>query len=277
MKAHATLLFGVLWTAALAGCVSEAPQRSSLEVLDLPRDYVRADTVPDLLIEIDYVAGREPSQMALDGLLQRAREMTSKINITLLPPTEIPSQSAIYGPYDHDEPYAIHEATFDHCGPVRAKWEQAAVLHVLYLDGESDPSAVTSFAGLYLRQAACAGVIVALPDTWSGEFGFFSLPGSDLEGIAEDMRDRQILVHEFGHAIGLVGHGAPVTKERRTNDPCGCHSENPESVMYAGIDNATPDETLRQLQRYVRNGLEPIWAFDADDQADVRALREGKP
>lgn len=75
-----------------------------------------------------------------------------------------------------------------------------------------------------------------------------------------------LAIHELGHAFGLVGCGAPVTRERRAADS-PCHSANQESVMSVYRDKW--DVFYREY------GIEPhVTHFDPDDIADVRALQK---
>ena len=76
--------------------------------------------------------------------------------------------------------------------------------------------------------------------------------------------ERAVVVHELGHLLGLVD----IALNRNRADPeHPFHSKNPKSVMYWAIDTGLVTQVLAGP---------PPSEFDADDRADLAALREGQ-
>lgn len=222
-----------------------------------------------ILVEIDFVAGRAPSDTALDALQDVLADVSGKtVSIDV---SEIPAQGDVH---DAEGIYAIHQATFDNAGADHSNGE-AVTLHVLYLDGTSDGPGDSEFQGIYYTVQEFQGdslvaedaVIALLPDYWNGlpdhPLGDL-LPDSDFEGRYE----RAVLIHELGHALGLVGE-IPETTARQDGDSPG-HSDHVGSVMHSG-DVAVAEDALIALRE---RGYDPVWEFDADDLADLRAYRD---
>ncbi len=92
--------------------------------------------------------------------------------------------------------------------------------------------------------------------------------------------ERFILLHELGHAIGLVNTPVPpLTPERIADDGCECHSTEPGSVMTgAGATvRLNPDDLhghlVREIDEVTRGSFHND-RFTALDIADLRAYQE---
>lgn len=232
-----------------------------------PEALLRDDPYDRLVVEIDHVAGHEPSPLALDALKQRLGEVTDKKEIRIPEPTEIPAQG---GGYDADDIRRIHMATFDRFGPDH-QYRGSATLHILYLDGLSGTE--PGFQGIYVTdfvRGEQTAAIALLPDHWRGPTGLGGLAGLPAPGADTFAQriERSVLVHEAGHALGLVGT-VPEQRERHDPDDPG-HSTNPQSVMHSG-----PVRVDQDYMAFLREtGYDPVWAFDADDLADLKAYRD---
>ncbi|MCA1818987.1 MAG: hypothetical protein LC620_02865 [Halobacteriales archaeon] len=73
-----------------------------------------------------------------------------------------------------------------------------------------------------------------------------------------------VLVHEFGHALGLVDNGVPMVHDHEAatcnNQPDHHHSSNQNSVMYCQVESSA----ITLLSRTPTD-------FDAADKEDLRA------
>ena len=154
-----------------------------------------------------------------------------------------------------DEIRAIHERTYEANANTWRDASGTPVMHVLYLDG----NATIPAGGLYVPGTP---VIVVFLDTMPQRSLYLAsisnapwLPGR--EGF-----ERTMLVHEYGHALGLVGCGLPEIDRRGVE----CHSPNPESVMNADY-HVSEDAAAWALE----DDAYTVWRFDADDWADIRA------
>lgn len=146
-----------------------------------------------------------------------------------------------------EELFALHGWTAD-LGPEAFGDAQAARLHVVYLPGELEED---------VMGRAIGRVAFVLPDPPDTPDGRRVLP-------RDEFAERALLVHEVGHALGLVNNGVPMVTAREAE---GGHSTHPESVMYGGTHVGTVCEPVAD------NRCWP-YRFDADDLADFEAFRE---
>lgn len=255
---------------AASGCLaSDAPApASSSEATDawedtLPAAILWAHPYPDLLVEIDHVEGREPSRLALETLRRTLEEVSDKERVILAPPTMLPREDGRF--------HGRHEWTLEELADVHARYFDAGVpgaygadgtarLHLLYLNGVYRLDAgggglvAQHAAGLQLEDA-----LLMFPDDLPVGFG----QGADRPW--SPYYERKLLVHEAGHAMGLVNAGIPMQRPHVDRD--GVHSDNPGSVMAVGNHGPFALEMVQDNQ----------WApyrFDADDLADLDAFRE---
>ncbi|HEX9815669.1 MAG TPA: hypothetical protein VGB18_01700, partial [Candidatus Thermoplasmatota archaeon] len=122
------------------------------------------------------------------------------------------------------------------------------VLTVLYVDGNSEGDTSNGkVLGVFFQK----GGIALFPDAINGG-GLFGFGASDIE--------RAVLVHEFGHAVGLVNLGIPMQRDHE-DDEHEKHSSNSQSVMYWAVENTLG---LASLTGGIPND------FDADDRADLK-------
>ncbi len=232
--------------------------------LDAAHAIVLDRPYPSLVIEIDYWEGSVPSKVALRDLIDIIHAETLKKQIQIVGPDPIPSGlvKRAGAEWTLDEVKRAHETTFhSHPDPWALGNGTTAFLHVLYLNG----SLRYDYLGKNMSAAGVTldNVVVVL---WSPSI--VSVRGQPLvPAPAEaDNADRDILIHEFGHAMGLINRGAPPTRHHSPpDDPY--HSSDPASIMYAGRD------TIGALQHTAHDSTASGTAlFDADDLADLAAL-----
>jgi hypothetical protein len=257
----------VILALVVTGCASDVPhpfptmpQDDALQE-SLPAALLWAHPYPDLLVEIDYVEGREPSTLALDALRDTLRGVTDKAEIVIAPPTLLPaSDSRFQGgrEWTREELADVHKAYFQARASDAFGDEGTARVHVLYLNGRYPTGSTfhgtlpTSALGLQIRDA-----LLMFPD---------DLPtAQDEERPWGTLYERSTLIHELGHAMGLVNHGIPMQRPHVAED--GVHSSNPRSVMAQGHRGPW---VLEEVQ----DGEWIPYRFDADDLADLAAFRE---
>lgn len=212
--------------------------RGSGRFLMAPQPYT------EIVVEVDYVAGRKPNDSALTHLVNTIAEVTGK-KVTLAPINQIPPGN---GRYDGEDIKDISEARRNTLSA-----NGKASIWVGYLNG--------TMRGGGAAGVAVAGTVTAVfLDTING----LPFPPSTKEGI-----EKTILVQEVGHLFGLVNIGYKSPRDHEDKDHPH-HSNNPASVMYWAL------MTREGLLEFIGNGGSPPTRFDADDLADLRDIAAGK-
>lgn len=234
----------VVFCVLLVGCISPGADLSDLSRIE----RLLWGVAEQVVIEIDYVAEREPSALALDALDETLRKTTSK-DIVLVGPGSA-SLSRAESP--------SHEWTRDMLVSFAREnkdRQSAAYLHVLYVDGHYGSALGVNFGDtsfVFMDQIT--------------NLGSFPLKRNIAPGDAE----RSVLIHEVGHALGLVNNGVPMVKPHEHPEDDG-HSNNRDSVMWPTAD------TYAGMLAMI-GADEPLpYAFDADDLADLAAFRASEP
>ena len=191
-----------------------------------------------MVVEIDYQSSVGPPPASEVSILeQRINATCTKSTLTV---EEVPFSSSVSGVHETDL-LALEQA-------VRQTWPSPgrAVLGYLYLGGSDldHPNTI----GLAFRGASIAvfeGTIQA-----DAAFG------------AGDAVTTTVLVHEFGHELGLVGIVGSAAGED-PNHPY--HSSDPNDVMYWAVDTTSIFGALA--------GAGPPNAFDSTDMGDLSSAR----
>ncbi len=145
------------------------------------------------------------------------------------------------------------------------KWEKSsAILTAFFVHGRYDLDGKAA-AGIWFELVSTAMILVFVD---SYRYAEGTISPDALLGLDRQF-EREILLHETGHALGLVNNGAPMVHPHvDQTDSCLCHSDNPSSVMYTSRD--LPYYLDRRMDRLT--GEEAY--FDSDDLADLRAHQE---
>ena len=200
-----------------------------------------------MIVEIDYDSGYSPEQSSVDLLKTRLEEVCDKPNgIDIL----------------------LTETNFEHSGSwtaedVREKsWEHKAndpqTSSTLYWQAIF-PSGTYSDSGV-LGVAVDASTVAIFKETVEDAEGpIFNRPS------AEEI-ENSVLVHEFGHLLGLVNlvYKSPVDHEDKDHPG---HSNNEDSVMYWAVESADIGNII--------TGQLPD-EFDNDDLNDLSGILSGE-
>ena len=205
-------------------------------------EILRGNEYSKIHIEVNYVTGNSPESDALNLLKQRVQEVTDKSTITV-------SQSS-FGSTDNS--YTLEEILeLEDKQRTRFKGGNTFVIHILYLNGEYSDNDQT--LGL-----AYSGTSFAIFKEKIEDAAFLLISAKDIE--------KSVLVHEFGHLLGLVNNGYQSPHDHE--DPQHPHhSNNEESVMYWAIES---QDIGNQLDG------EPPNDFDNYDLDDLKLMKEGK-
>lgn len=223
-----------LVVASFSGCLS-TPRSSS-------HGFLSADPYSKLVVEIDSVEGKSPRSSAVALLQQRINERLSKPGgVTVF-------QDAIAGTgssYSLDGLRALESQHRDH----HAQGDTMA-LYILYVNGHSD------------QDTSNGKVLGVHYGTQSLALFKDSIDGSGPLGLSFGVEDveRSVLIHEFGHVLGLVNNGLKMTADHEDPEHPK-HSTNKDSVMYWAVENTLGLPLLS-------NG--PPNQFDASDVEDIR-------
>lgn len=129
------------------------------------------------------------------------------------------------GPYDYDEIVAIADAHRD-----RKSSGSVVSYYVVWLDGkyEKDGSEQAGVLGVNLTGTGIIAMFKPVIESTSvGPLG-----------AVERYVEQATLVHEFGHAVGLVNNGLPLESEHHDAEH-GAHCSNEDCVMYWQVEGTS--------------------------------------
>jgi hypothetical protein len=221
-----------------------------------PRDFVSSADYTKWVIEVDFVQGQAPPAGVLDFVKGRLAAVVDKPDgIEVRIDETLPTRG---GTWTQNDLLDLSDAHFqaDTSG-------KTAAIHLLFVDGSYDQANVL---GATFSRESATGQVVS-----TGPIVIFSQAIRDgcgpicLSGTTPAFRS--VIVHEFGHAIGLVDNGIAMVRPHEAST-CGNpprpdegHSSNSESVMNCDVETSG----IFNLAN------EPPTEFDSNDKADLCA------
>jgi hypothetical protein len=186
---------------------------STQDVGDSANDFLSNATYSSLTIEVDYVEGFQPTQVALNNLRSFLQSRLNKTSVSISLDDEIPSPG--------NSPYSAQEA-FDIEKENRDTYTEgnAIAAYFLILDGQFEEENVLGFAYFNTSMALLGGTI----DENSGGFNQPS----------RETVETTVLQHEFGHILGLVGNGTPTVQDHQ-DEANGAHCDVDTCLMYFAV------------------------------------------
>ena len=251
-KAATGMLALMASTLALSGCLQPAEGLWGEPGPTLPEALIRSDPYPRLVVEVDHALGHAPCPQAVDAMMAALYALTDKQKIELVEEGAFSRQG---GDYTNDGLAALHEATSGAAPSADFGHGDAAYLHVVFLDGQPAGTRGGHTAGRTLHDA---GALFVFRDAYDGAYTI----DRHLRRDATCDVERAVLLHELGHAFGLVNRGIPMLHDREADDHAG-HSTNPASVMYPRLSLAPDGLLLQDLPR----------GFDRHDIRDIGGFR----
>lgn len=234
---------------ALGGCLEELRGGGTVG----PGDYLRDDDYREWLVEVDYVTGHRPSNGLLDLLKGRLSPLVHKPDgITMFVDDALPAEGRTWTTDD------LRALRREHGN--QATGSDRVVTHLIFVDGQS---AADSNDGRVLGVAIGFDLVVIFSETIREVCSLSTLCTTTPQRILE-----AVTIHEFGHALGLVGREdgsgrEPVPPQSDHEDPeHPGHSRNRGSVMYWAVESSN-------IVNLLRGGVPTT--FDADDKADLCA------
>jgi hypothetical protein len=208
-----------------------------------PRDLVSSDRYTSWVIEVDAVAGMTPAQSSLDLLRSRLVEVVDKPGgVRLQTSDTLPARGGVWTSRDVVD---LARSSAD----LQSR-DGTVVTHLLFLDGRFEQANVL---GVAIGHDTIAIFSQVIRDNCTTFNGCLSGPESVF---------RAVLVHEFGHAMGLVNNGIPMVRNHEDPEHKG-HSANCASVMYWAV------ETTSIFNLTCGGRTSAPTTFDADDKADL--------
>lgn len=248
-KLLGVLLSCLMITIPIAGCTSDIENILG-ESWGVPGGLalacLRDDAYREMVIEIDHAPGYNPESSTVSLLKQRLGQVCDKPDGIRIELNEI--EFAESSTWTAEKVREVGHETMD-AAP------QTSVLrwHVIMPQGKYSDESV-------LGVAVDASTIALFPDSINDATSIFNPRIS-----AEDI-ENSVMVHEFGHLLGLVNlvYTSPANHEDSEHPG---HSNNEDSVMYWAIESLTVDAWL--------NGDLPT-EFDQDDLDDLEGMKTGE-
>ena len=242
---HKSLVITIMLVLATSGCLDSLKDElvSCDNVTGQCRyEILRANEYSSVHLEINYVTGHSPDSDALNLLKQRIKEVTDKSTVTVSQSSFGSTQSS----YTLEEILEIENEERS-----RFKSGNTFVIHILYLNGEYKDNDQT--LGL-----AYSGTSFVMFKEKIEDAAFLLISAKDIE--------KSVIVHEFGHLLGLVNNGYQSPHDHE--DPQHPHhSNNEDSVMYWAIES---QDIANQIDG------EPPNNFDSYDLDDLNLMKQGK-
>jgi predicted Zn-dependent protease len=252
-------------TLTIAAALSCAAKDAGKQEQQPSRATLFSTAVKNVSIEIDYAEGAEPYTGA-QGRLADVFQLF-ELNATRLfaqsPKTltvqrtlaEMEKLADVSGSdFTRDQVLAIAEKH-----RTQKSTSDTVTFYVVWLDGHlrDDSGVRDDVLGVSFGDT---GVIAMFKPTIA------SSSSAATPGIAKFV-EQSTLVHEFGHAIGLVNNGVPLSAAHQDAEH-GAHCSNDKCVMYYANEGAAA--AVAFVKRYVATGNELLFAPDC--LADVDAF-----
>jgi hypothetical protein len=253
---------------ACAACTSnDGDSANSSGGVDQPSlSILFSSATKRVVVEVDYVPGAQP----YTGAAGRLGDVWSifRENADLI----FDGQKEIVVPSQLGEMQQLDDVAMTDVGmrdllAIAAKHRDhrsagdTVTLYVLFVNGrfkEDDGTVKNEAVGVSLDGKGIIGMFKPV------------IASSALRGsVTPRFVEQSTLVHEFGHAIGLVNKGIPLTRAHQDEEH-GHHCVNSDCVMY------WTNEGARDAADFVRTYLETghRLLFGPDCLADVKAFRE---
>jgi hypothetical protein len=249
-----------LFTLALSCSCGSTPANRSDQP---PASSLYGSTYSTIVIEVDYAAGMEPYTGQLFGagdswqLFQaNAARIFEKSQKTLVIPTTLAQMERIDvtgESFTTDQILAIADTHRQ-----QRTSGSTATFYVVWLPGylEENGQVNDQVLGVSIRDT---GVIAMFKQV------IRSIADPKAVNV-ERFVEQSTLVHEFGHAVGLVGNGIATTSSH-LDSTHGAHCANTRCTMY--WENEGPAAAARFVRQLVRSGNEIL--FGAECLKDVDA------
>ena len=250
MRLASGVAVGVVLATAFAGCFhSTAPGSAGSDFL--------APRIPKMVVEIDHQNGKELAASTVELLRTRIGERLNKPGGVTYQQGSIPVSQETWSLEEIRDAEKAHR---DHDGRI-----DTVALYVLVVGGKYEKDSGNSrVLGVAYGPSSIAIFKDNIQSSSAGGLGLPLFSSVDVE--------KAVLIHEFGHVLGLVNIGlAMVHPHEMTQDPVPetsqnegrGHSDNEDSVMYWAVESSL-------FTQFLGNDPPPN-QFDANDIKDMQA------
>lgn len=238
---------------SLSGCVTVEPAAEASAVLNPAHAFLVPDPFPNLVVEIHWAPGNPPSDLALAELQERVTTLVKKEEVTFLEPARLTGWAAERRTWTSQDRFRLSEETSSLGLRFRELGRDGdALLQIFFVAGGDalNNRGVETHGRIYIYEED--------PDEVLDTSGFFA-----------DEIQRSTLMHELGHAFGLVNCGITMQTPRE-HPESPCHSTNSKSVMAPAVHFTPLDPERVTSDRWI------VHEFDENDLADIQAFREAR-
>ncbi len=239
---------------AAGGIISDAAGPRSPRVALRPRDYIRSDSFPSLLIEVDHAKGLAPRAGVEDAVGDTLAELLDKPGgIHIRADGEVPASDD--GVWSLEELAALVSNHYD-----KKPEANALSIYTLWLDGQyADPNVLgvawaNQYIALFAERIARMCTVALAP----------------LEESFCRAAEHAVWSHELGHVIGLVDNGIPLQSQHA--DPAHeAHDRDESCIMHYAYEGEGLVDVLLPM---VAEDESALAEFDAACKQDVVAVRD---
>lgn len=233
-------------------------------------DELYGSSIKDIVIEVDYATGMEPytGEILLFGdtwgvFKTNAERLFEGSGKAIEVPTELSQMEELT---DVEGTEFKAEAILDIAAAHRDKVSggDTATFYFVWLPGyyHDGEKVRTEVLGVSLGGSGVIGMFKPVIEG-TGVGG----PGTNIEKYVE----QATLVHEFGHAIGLVNNGLSMVAAHQ-DEPHGAHCTNKDCIMYYAIEGTSG--AIEFAGKFVKGQSSVLFADDCLADVDA-AIKEG--
>ena len=232
-----------------------------------PYLYATDKIAKRLSFEIDYVQGQLPNQASIDAMLQRLREMHGSGHVKKPEGVEYLVDDTVPAHADPNHAYTFEELQNMVNGNKNTRSNgRYASAYVLYVDGHSaDDNGASKVLGFAYDSDKIVIFKKTITEVCENNGGLFA---ADICRLTE----ASVLMHEFGHLLGLVNNGMSMHAAHQDAAHAG-HDVNDQCLMYWAIET---DSGVSMLLNRLLGGNSSLPSFDAaclQDLADAQTVQ----
>lgn len=222
---------------------------------DLPEEFSLDwfyKTIETITVEVAYEVGAEPYIIWPNGSRNvwtiteqniEALFANRPLPVDVIVPSDYSGMTSM--PNQNKDTYTLQEI-IDYAEDLRVgtNTETDGNIFLLFLDGYFTQNDTTrqNVLGVNIVGTTITAIFKPVVDAAGGNI---------LTSGRKQFIEQSTIVHELGHALGLVNNGVPLTSQHHDSDN-GAHCTNTDCVMY--YLNEGPDELMGFVQNYFSTG-----------------------